>query len=78
MPKAGQKKEEKGGKEDEWCYKICRCITFPDGHSTHGPLAVVPQPTGNAARRLAPVPFVKSSITAYENRTEITRKHETD
>ena len=24
-------------------------------------------PTENAARRLAPVPFVESSITAYEN-----------
>lgn len=46
MPKAGRKKEEKGGKEDEWCFKICRCITFPDGHSTHGSLAVVPQSNG--------------------------------
>ena len=24
-------------------------------------------PTGNAARKLAPIPFVKSSITAYED-----------
>ena len=34
-------------------------------------------PTGDAVRRLAPAPFVKSSITAYENQTEITRKYET-
>ena len=38
------------------------------------PLSI--RPTGDAARRLAPVPFVKSSITAYENRTEITRQYE--
>lgn len=40
MPKTGQKREEIEGKEDEWYFKICRCITFPDGHSTHDPLAV--------------------------------------
>lgn len=34
-------------------------------------------PTENAARRLAPTPFVKSSIPAYENRTEITQEYET-
>ena len=28
------------------CYKICRCITFPDGLSIHGSLAVVPQSNG--------------------------------
>ena len=39
-------KEEKGREEYEWCFKICRCITFSDGHSTHGPLAVVPQSNG--------------------------------
>mgnify|MGYP000814864460 FL=1 len=33
--------------------------------------------TGNAARRLAPIPFIKPSITAYENRTEITLQYET-
>lgn len=67
MPKAGQKKEAKAGKEDEWCYKICRCITFPVGLSIHGSLAVAEQGNGDAARRLAPVPIVKSSITAYED-----------
>lgn len=59
MPKAGKKKEAKAGKEDEWCYKICRCITFPDGLSIHGSLAVVPKSNGDTARRLAPVPIVK-------------------
>ena len=59
--KGRAEKEEKGGKEYEWCFKICRCITFPEGHSTHGPLAVVLSSNGERRSQAR----TRSFITLY-------------
>lgn len=60
MPKAGQKRKKKEGRKMSGVNKICRCITFPDGHSTHGPLAVVPQSNGGRRSQARTGTFCKT------------------
>lgn len=76
MPKAGQKRKKKEGRKMSGVTRYAAALHFLTVIPCTALLSLSIRPTGNAARRLAPVPFVKSSITAYENRTEITWQHE--
>ncbi len=77
MPKAGQKRKKKEGRKMSSVTRYAAALHFLTVIPRTALLPLSLSPTGDAARRLAPVPFVKSSIIAYENRTEITRQHET-
>lgn len=77
MLKAGQKRKKKEGRKMSGVSRYAAALHFLTVIPRTALLPLSIRPTGNAARRLAPVPFVKLSITAYENRTEITRQYET-
>lgn len=77
MPKAGQKRKKKEGRKMSGVTRYAAALHFLTVIPCTALLPLSCSPTGDAARRLAPVPFVKSSITVYENRTEITRQYDT-
>ena len=76
MPEAGRKSKKKEGRKMSGVSRYAAALHFLTVIPCTALLPLSIRPTGDAARRLAPVPFVKSSITAYENRTEITRQYE--
>lgn len=72
MPKAGQKRKKKEGRKMSGVSRYAAALHFLTVIPRTALLPLSIRPTGDVARRLAPVPFIKPSITAYENRTEIT------
>ena len=59
-------------------YKICRCITLPDGHSIHGTLAIVRwgqwgTPLAGSHRNL---PFVSLLSLFFMNTRQKTARHD--
>lgn len=76
MLKAGQKRKKKEGRNMSGVSRYAAALHFLPVIPRTALLPLSHSPTGDAARRLAPVPFVKPSITAYENRTEITQQYE--
>lgn len=67
MLKAGQKRKKKEGRNMSGVSRYAAALHFLKVIPRTALLPLSYRPTGNAARRLAPVPFVESSITAYEN-----------
>ena len=76
MPEAGRKRKKKEGRNMSGVSRYAAALHFLTVIPRTALLPLSRSPTGNAARKLAPIPFVKSSITAYEDWTEITRQHE--
>lgn len=67
MLKAGQKRKKKEGRNMSGVSRYAAALHFLTVIPRTALLPLSRSPTENAARRLAPVPFVESSITAYEN-----------
>ena len=67
MLKEGKKRKKKEGRNMSGVSRYAAALHFLTVIPRTALLPLSRSPTGNAARRLAPVPFVESSITAYEN-----------
>jgi hypothetical protein len=67
MPEAGRKRKKKEGRNMSGVSRYAAALHFLTVIPRTALLPLSRSPTGNAARKLAPIPFVKSSITAYED-----------